>query len=152
MKRNFTLVLAAMIASLGTLFGTSMAHPGKALADYGQGAQYQIELSYNCTNPCSLVPGTTGAGVWLWIELSADHTGDYAGSDCLHGSGAIADRGTVSWWSNGDGTLTILGLSLAGGALPPLVVIPATYGHYAISGYPVPGFPLLGTTQLQVAP
>lgn len=152
MKRTFMLVLAALIASLGTLFGTSMAHPGKALADYGQGAQYQIELSYNCTNPCSLVPGSTGAGVWLWIELSANGTGDYSGSDCLHGVGAIADQGSIAWWPNSDGTLTVYGLNLAGGALPPLIVIPASYGHYVIAGYPVPNFPPLGTTQLQIAP
>jgi hypothetical protein len=151
MKRSFMLVMAALIASLGTLFGTSMTHPGKALADYGQGAQYQIELSYNCNNPCSLVPGTTGAGVWLWIELSANHTGDYQGSDCLHGSAAIADSGSVTWTDTA-GHLVVSGLNLAGGALPPLVVVPDTYGHYRFAGYPVPGFPALGTTELQIAP
>lgn len=152
MKRSFMLVLATLIASLGTLLGTSLTHPGKALADYGQGAQYQIELSYNCSKTaCGPIVGS-GAGLWLWIELSANNTGDYQGSDCLHGSGAIADSGSVTWAYGLNGSIVISGLILAGGHLPGTIVVPSTYGHYVLQGYPLPGFSFPGTTQLQIAP
>src|SRR6266496_5128958 len=49
-----------------------------ALADYGTGARYQVEISANN------VGGVPGDGVWLWIEMNSNGTGDYTGSDCIH--------------------------------------------------------------------
>jgi hypothetical protein len=72
---------------------------GPALADYGNTAVYQIEISANSTGP-------SGGGAWLWIELSSAHTGTYAGSDCGHGFGAVADTGDVTW-SSASGVLTV---------------------------------------------
>jgi hypothetical protein len=40
-----------------------------AFADYGPGAQYQVEIS---DNHVGVSPGSG----WLWIELNADGTGD----------------------------------------------------------------------------
>lgn len=134
-------VLATAVAGL-------MAAP--ALADYGKGAQYQIELSAN-------ISGKTGGGVWLWITLNSNGTGDYAGSDCGHGgTGAASDKGDVTWTSSG-GSVAISGVTLNGlGGFPITVTVPAAYGHYTgtIGSFlTLPGFipPFVGTSQLQVA-
>src|SRR5215470_20278338 len=87
-----------------------------ALADYGTGAQFQIEISANN------VGGVPGDGVWLWIELNSNGTGDYTGSDCIHtGSaglnGAGHQRGDVTWTDSG-GKLTISGVALVGAQFP----------------------------------
>src|SRR5690242_6117890 len=86
-----------------------------ALADYGNTAQYQIEISGN-------IPGHQGGGIWLWIELSSDGTGTHQGSDCGHaGQGAAHDSGDIKWVNNGNGTLTIKGVVLNGlPFLPPI--------------------------------
>jgi len=99
-----------------------------AFADYGKGAQYQVEISANN------VGGVPGDGVWLWIELNRDGSGDYTGSDCIHtGSaglnGAAHERGDVTWADSG-GKLTISGVGLIGGQFPVSVVVPDRYGHY----------------------
>src|SRR5512132_4327609 len=49
-----------------------------ALADYGTGAQFQIEISANN------VGGVPGDGVWLWVALNSGGSGDYQGTDCIH--------------------------------------------------------------------
>lgn len=142
------LTLTAVGAIVGLLL---MSSTGTALADYGKGAVYQIEISANVTSP-------NGGGIWLWITLNADHTGDYAGSDCGHGEGAASDRGDVTWTQSGD-ELIISGVTLAGlGGLPVTITVPADYGHHsysaadnpfgAIFGLPFPG----GFAQVQVAP
>jgi hypothetical protein len=138
-------VLLAALAGIGT-------GPGKAHADYGTGAQYQIEMSWNCSNAtCGPIIGS-GAGVWLWIELNQNGTGDYHGSDCLHGYGALSDSGNVTWTDSG-GKLTVNGFSVAGGLFTSFT-FPDTYGHYTLSlAYLTAGsFPLPGLAQLQVAP
>lgn len=133
-----------------------MAEP--ASADYGRGAQYQVEISANN------VGGVPGDGVWLWIALNADGSADYAGATCIHtGSllghpglnGASSDRGDGSWTDAG-GTLTITGVMLLGGVLPVTIVVPDTYGHYvrpsdSVITTTVPGFEIGGSAQLQVA-
>src|SRR6266566_6310892 len=75
-----------------------------ALADYGTGAQYQVEISANN------VGGVHGDGVWLWIELNRNGSGDYTGADCIHTgpaglNGAGHERGDVTWTDSG-GKLT----------------------------------------------
>jgi hypothetical protein len=130
---------ALLLASAGTALG------------YGNSAIYQVEISANWTG------GSTGAGVWLWIELDADHTGDYTGSDCGHGfegpgtAGAVADRGDVTWTSDGT-TLTIHGVVLNGPGFPVTITVPAAYGHLSTSLAAVFNVPFPGWAQVQVAP
>jgi hypothetical protein len=140
--------LAALTAGLVTAGG------GTARADYGNDAVYQIEISAN------QVTRDGGGGAWLWIELDADGTGDYTGSDCGHGfggSGAAPDSGDVTWASSG-GVITITGVVFNGfGGLPVTVQVPSGYGHYTppiTSVFPTLAgiFPPGGFTQVQVAP
>ena len=125
--------------------------PGVASADYGQGAVYQIALSAN-------VSGPNGGGVWLWIALYPDGTGDYAGSDCGHGFGAVRDLGDVTWQAGPNNTIVISGVVLNGlDGFLTTIVVPAAYGHYTgtIGTFlTLPPFipPSAGTSQLQVAP
>lgn len=144
--RKAALVLSASAALVAG--GLGVAAPASA---YGKTAVYQIELSAN-------VSGRHGGGVWLWIELDSNHTGDYKGSDCGHGGeGAAPDSGDVTWTDSG-GTLTITGVTLNGlGGFPTTITVPDTYGHYTgtVGSYlTLPGFipPFVGNTQLQVAP
>ncbi|MFF1881986.1 hypothetical protein ACFVVC_11030 [Pseudarthrobacter sp. NPDC058196] len=145
-SRKAAFVVAASAAMVGG--GLGVAAPASA---YGNTAVYQIELSAN-------VSGHNGGGVWLWIELDQNGTGDYKGSDCGHaGQGAAPDSGDVTWTDTG-GTLTITGVKLNGlGGFPTTITVPDTYGHYTgtIGSYlTLPGFipPFIGNTQLQVAP
>jgi hypothetical protein len=151
MKRNLLLlvVLAAVIAALSA---------ASASADYGQGAIYQIELSVNDSGP-------HGGGIWLWITLNSDNTGDYAGSDCGHGEGAASDRGDVTWHYDGN-NVVIEGVLLNGLPVsidpfipppyPTTITVPRTYGHYRGNNHAfltLPSFlPVGGFSQLQVAP
>ena len=153
MKRILFLTAALTLAMVGLgLPGlTSSAH-----ADYGKGAQYQVEISAN-------IPGTAGGGIWLWIELDQDGTGTYQGSDCGHGGlGAAHDSGDVTWQDNGNGTITISGVVLNGlPFLPPQdITLPSKYGHVKAdfaSVFPgvsaALGIPSgVGFSQVQVAP
>jgi hypothetical protein len=158
MKRfHGTLVLAA--GALAAAFVAGTAAP--ALADYGAGAMYQVEITANESGP-------DGGGIWLWIELTpsagstSSGSGDYTGSDCGHGHGAAPDKGDVTW-SSSNGTLTISGVVLNGfgplGPVPVTISVPSGYGHYA---YPtnafnsifsgLPPFVTGGAAQVQVAP
>lgn len=147
-RRSVLAISSAGVLAAGMAVG--VATP--AAADYGNQAVYQIEISANFTSPDG------GFGVWLWIELNADGTGDYAGSDCGHTpgveAGAISDRGDVTWTSS-NGILTIHDVGLFGGALPVTFTLPAGYGHYYYAPgtlYQVVGFPVPGWAQVQIAP
>lgn len=135
--------------SAAVLAGGLLATTAGSVAAYGNSAVYQIELTAN-------VGGHQGGGVWLWIELDSNGTGDYTGSDCGHGDGAAPDRGDVTW-SSSNGTITINGVVLNGLGWPTTITVPATFGHYTgtLGTYLtlppfIPGF--LGFSQLQVAP
>ena len=139
--------LAACVLAAAACGATSAT----ALADYGSGAQYQIELSAN-------ISGKSGGGAWLWISLNSDGTGDYSGADCGHGgAGAASDKGDVTWTVSG-GSVVISGVVLNGlGGFPTTVTVPAAYGHYTgtVGTFlTVPSFipSFVGTSQLQVAP
>jgi hypothetical protein len=82
-----------------------------ALADYGNTAVYQVMLSANA-------PGRQSGGVWLWLELTRNHSVDYQGADCGHGGvGAVRDGGDTTW-SLSNGHLAIPSvLPGAGGAV-----------------------------------
>jgi hypothetical protein len=154
--------LCAIAALAGALLATTA---GVASADYGQGAVYQIELTANLNGP----PPNTG-GVWLWIALYPDGTGDAAGSDCGHGEGATNDNADVNWYYSDNstypcgitypgGSIVITGVVLHGlGDFPTTISVPRTYGHYTGTGgsfltvpFPPPVL-CLGFSQLQVAP
>ena len=146
MIRIRTFLVACLVAA-----AAAGATSATALADYGSGAQYQIELSAN-------ISGKSGGGVWLWISLNRDGTGDYSGADCGHGgAGAASDKGGVTWTMSG-GSVVISGIALNGlGGFPTTVTVPAAYGHYTgtvgtfltLPSF-IPSF--VGTSQLQVAP
>lgn len=138
--------------------GTLAFGAPSALADYGGGAQYQIEVSDNCNGLQDCAP-VQGGGVWLWIELDAGGGGDYQGADCAHGvpdatgtfSAAAKDGGDVTWTSDGT-TLTIRGVALLDGAYAVTITVPAAYGHYALPGPAVISGVGSGQAQVQVAP
>src|SRR5215470_13798102 len=123
------LTLTAVGAVIGMLL---MSSTGTALADYGRGAVYQIEILGNCNGPTTCIPGVVnGYGIWFWAELNADGTGDYQAADCGHGfgaSGAFHDHGDVRWTSNGT-TLTITGAAIFGNTVPITITVPAHFGH-----------------------
>lgn len=115
---------------------------------------YQVMLSGN-------IPGVQGGGVWLWIGLNPNGTGDYSGADCGHGgAGATSDKGDVTWTYSGQNNqwLVISGVILNGlNGFPTTITVPSTLGHYTgtIGSYlTLPPFipTLAGTAQLQVAP
>src|SRR5579859_1976283 len=137
-------VFAAGAASALGL-GMLITGASPASADYGSSAVHQIEISANSIGP-------SGGGAWLWIELSSGGTGTYAGSDCGHGFGAVADSGNVTWSSAG-GVLTIRGVVFNGlGGLPVRISVPSADGHYAETIFQVFGIPFPGFAQVQVAP
>src|SRR6266540_411229 len=154
MKRK--LVCLVLVVAAAVLVSAISAT--SASADYGGRAIYQIELSVN-------TPGRDGGGVWLWIALKPDFTGDYAGSDCGHGgAGTASDKGDVTWHYSGD-SVVIDGVAL--NALPNAVfpvfipppymttiTVPRAYGHYTGNDHAFMTFPdfipVGGFSQLQV--
>ncbi len=150
LRRKALAAVGGAVLAVGVVAGSG----GVALADYGPGAVYQIEISANQNSPQG------GGGAWLWIELDSNGTGDYTGSDCGHGGGgggAAADSGDVTWTVSAD-VITITGVVFNGfGGLPVTVQVPSAYGHYTppitsvfptLAGLLPPG----GFTQVQVAP
>ena len=160
MKTRTLLLVGAMLAVLLTIpFAQALAygHADQPLA--------QIEFSANCNNPsyslCSDVVGT--GGIWLWIEIDANNTGDVAGAGCGHvvggiggpgGAGAESIRGDITWeYSTGvpngvfsfaeDPTDTYYLVTIGPGEV---FAFPVTQGHYSFR--PVHGV----TAQTQVAP
>lgn len=130
----------------------ALAAAPSAFADYGTGAQYQIEISDNSPS------GVPGNGAWLWIELNANGTGDYAGAICIHTGpagldGAESDSGDVTW-SDTSRTLTITGISLIGHTVPVTITVPDSYGNYTQPSASVmtPNLIVGGTAEVQVAP
>jgi hypothetical protein len=153
-KVNKHLLLIVLVSAVAAVSA------GSASAEYGRGAIYQIELSVNSSGP-------QGGGIWLWIGLNADGTGDYAGSDCGHGgAGTASDKGDVTWHFSGTNVviegvaLNALPNSVFPVFVPPpyttTITVPAAYGHYAGNDHAfltLPSFlPVGGFSQLQVAP
>lgn len=96
-------VLIAVVVAAFAVFGS-----GSALA-YGKADQpvAQIEVSANCDNPsfalCAPFPEGVGTGgIWFWVELDGNGTGDLSGAACGHtvgggGAGAGSIKGSASW-------------------------------------------------------
>lgn len=137
------LLAASTMSALG--LGMLITGASPVSADYGNTAVYEVEISANSGGP-------NGGGAWLWIELSANGTGTYAGADCGHGFGAVSDKGDVTWTSSG-GLLTINGVVLNGlGGFPVTITVPSANGHYGETIFQVFGIPFPGFAQIQVAP
>lgn len=138
--------------------------PAYAASDYS-GAQYQVEFSLNChdsTAPC-YIHGL--GGIWGWMALMPDHTGNAQVAVCSHtdaGSGPAAAGAEhfsfdPKWMTipilppnakslpaiDPNSTYIVLIDEPAGVQVPPL---PATPGHYALN-------PALGATgSVTIAP
>lgn len=161
MRLRKLLVVSATLAILLTV------PVAQALA-YGHADQplAQVELSANCNNPSfSLCQEVGTGGIWLWIEIDANGTGDVAGAGCGHtvggvggpgGAGAGSIKGEVNWiYTNGAGippgtfaffqdpSDTYYLVTLASG---DVFAFPVTQGHYSFS--PAKAV----TVQLQIAP
>jgi hypothetical protein len=114
MVRRLGRALVALCSASVLVAGVVLARGvTPALADYGPGAQYQVEISSN--------PG--GVGFWLWAELGpGTSSSDYQETDCIHLGGGHAtdaaahDAGSLTSWSVSNGTLTMTGMQLIGGA------------------------------------
>jgi hypothetical protein len=142
--------------ALAVMTAASLAGPivlagaAPALASYGNSAVYQVEISANG------VGASQGGGVWLWIELASNGTGDYTGSDCGRegpgAAGAAPDSGDVTW-SSSNGWLTINGVVLNGlGGLPVTIKVSSSLSHYKTTIFNVLGVPFPGWAQVTVAP
>lgn len=91
--------IAIIVASFGAMSSTALA--------YGAADQplAQLEFSGNCNNPsfplCDPQTGVGLGGIWLWVEVDANTTGDIAGAGCGHvrgfGGGAGSIRGDITW-------------------------------------------------------
>jgi hypothetical protein len=152
-KRRHALLALAAASILGAAAFFGMT--GSARADYGQGAQYQVEISAN----------PPGFGFWYWAELDPSMTsGDYQETDCIHSghggpNGGIHDSGSVTGWEIVGGVLTMHDVLVVGGIETVDVSVPVPSGGYGHSNSvtitPVSGPPLIAGTfpaQVQLAP
>jgi len=120
---------ALALSSAGLLAaGMTAATASPAAADYGQGAQYQVEIS---SNP-------PGFGIWIWAELGPAQTSDYEETDCIHLGGGHAtdaaahDAGSLSSWSVTNGTVTMNGMHLINNLVTANITVdvgPTGYGQ-----------------------
>ena len=155
--------MVRLVFMAGLLAASSLGLTAGTVAAYGAADNplAQIEYSQNCDN-LALCQGPFGAGgVWFWIEIDGDGTGDVAGAACSHwpgsGGGASSIRGEVTWtwsptpvgfdatmgtWSDPDNdgwyVVAFPGFGFAS--------FPVTVGHY--SDHPAPAV----NFELQVAP
>lgn len=152
------------LAAVVTTSGALLASPAPAWADYGPGANYQVEISANGNN-LSAFGGKadgSGGGFWFWAALTPTSpsagTADYQESDCVHNfavpNGDSHNAGTADYTISG-GTITIDAVMTGLGPLD--VSVPSTYGHSttaSFGGYPAAGLldAALTNLQVQVAP
>ncbi len=160
------LALPVVMASLAVLSGSAHAY-GRADSPLAQ-----IEFSGNCNNPsfpfCAPPPAGVGTGgIWFWVEIDADGTGDIAGAACGHSftshgkgtAGAGSIKGDITWTYSTRAN----GINVGAASFPGIVdpgdkyylitlptgekfLFPTTVSHYSFA--PVPGVSL----QLTVAP
>ena len=125
-RRLWRIALALSSASL--VAGGLVASATPVSADYGTGAQYQVEIS---SNP-------PGFGIWLWAELGPGQTSDYQEADCIHlGGGHATDAaahyaGSLEGWTDSGGILTMTGLKVIGGLATVNISVqvgPSGYGQ-----------------------
>lgn len=107
-RRFIGLAISVGALVFGVLAAAPTAAFGYGIADHPVA---QVEVSANCDNPsfplCAPFPAGVGTGgIWFWVELDANLTGDLSGAACGHtvggvggpgGAGAGSIKGTVSW-------------------------------------------------------
>jgi hypothetical protein len=102
-----------VVGLAAALAGAAVAASTTGVSAYGKADQplAQVEVSANCDNPsfplCAPFPAGVGTGgIWYWVELDADHSGDLSGAECGHtvggvggpgGAGARSIKGTATW-------------------------------------------------------
>jgi hypothetical protein len=157
--RLFRIIVLGAALAIATLGVSASGVSAYGAADHPLA---QIEFSANCNNPsfplCAPPPAGFGlGGVWMWIEIDANGTGDIAGAGCGHdraGSGGAGSiRGDITWWgSTGPQGIAFAvdphnlyyNVSLGDGGPP--ISFPQTVGHYSFR--PAPGV----SVQTQIAP
>lgn len=152
-------VLAATVAASALLLVAGAVSPGTALA-YGAADQplAQVELSANCDNAsfalCQPRPvGVGTGGIWFWVEVDANGTGNLSGADCHHtvggasgpgGAGAVSIKQSVTWAYATIAAAASPGVQFFGTVDPTgnyyLIrtlegawLIPTTTGHYSVN-------------------
>jgi hypothetical protein len=145
--RRLTFTLGVIVGTAGLLI--AVASP--AAADYGNGAAYQVGLSFNCMNLNACVAGPTNpfgiGGIWGWIVIdgvgSVDGELEFQGhqnsNPLLNGAGHIKLDGfavpTTFHLSfvptDPNGQYLLIFQCAGGGGCQPVFEIPATAGHYA---------------------
>jgi hypothetical protein len=153
MKRfKLTAWLAVTVAATAAIF---VAAPAQASSDYSH-AQYQVTFSLNCNGSAASPPACAQVfglgGIWGWIALAPDQTGNAQVTECGHtgpgGGPRSAGAGHIAYdptWMVIDSPVPpspitpvdpngqyIIFTDPTSGALglPPM---PATYGHYSVS-------------------
>jgi hypothetical protein len=106
-----------MILLLTLVAAVAAALAAGASADYGPGTQYQVEISANNVH---------FGNFWYWAALGPNQESDYQNTDCIHTAaggnpnagpnGAAHTSGSLSSWSDSNGTLRMNGVSIVGGA------------------------------------
>jgi hypothetical protein len=157
--RQFRVIVLGAALAIATL---GVSSSGAAAYGHADQPLAQIEFSANCNNPsfplCAPPPAGFGlGGIWVWIEIDANGTGDIAGAGCFHikgvGGGAGPILGDITWTASTgpqgeafavDPHNLYYNVRLGDGG-PPLS-FPQTFGHYSFA--PAPAV----TIQLQVAP
>jgi hypothetical protein len=152
MKR-FKVMASVAVAVAATAAIFTVAAPAQASSDYSH-AQYQLTFSLNCNNPsapCQQVFGL--GGIWGWIALAPDGTGNAQVTECGHTVGGGGPGGAGAGHIAFDPTWIVI--SSPGGPPSPITPLdpngqyivftdptsvalglppmPATYGHYSVS-------------------
>jgi hypothetical protein len=159
---TITKVAATLSLSSGLTAGVLMATAGAALADYGPGAAYQVEISGNVNNLSGAGGNTdgSGGGIWFWAALTPTSevngivTGkvDYEESDCIHNvpfapNGNSHNAGGATYTDDTTaGVLTISNVGFSSGPAATTINVTVTdsYGHYLLS--PGSSAPVFGST------
>lgn len=163
--RPVKLARALLLASALALPAAALSSGAVLAYGHADSPMAQLEISGNCDNPsvyfCSHVVGV--GGIWLWIEVDANGTGDVSGAECQHnvggpGGGAGSIRGDVTWQYVDRATAASYGFAFPTISDPndtyylvwfqghPLFATPVTQGHYSFQ--PTHGVSL----QITVAP
>jgi hypothetical protein len=146
----------------GIMAAASIGFAAGGVAAYGSADQphAQIAFSANCNDPSFALCQRVGlGGIWLWIEIDANHTADVAGAHCNHlpgfggGAGSVHINGLPWWWSpTPQGLPAVLNPNLDPNGYynvaigPEVLSFEVSLGHY--SAHPVPAV----TAQWQTAP
>ena len=144
--RRLTVTLSVIVGTAGLL--AASATP--AAASYGNGAAYQVGLSFNCMNRVACVAGPTNpfgiGGIWGWIVVDKagnvdgelEFQGHQNSDPTLNGAGHISLDGFavpttfhLSFIPTDPNGQYLLIFQCGGGGCQPFFEIDATPGHYA---------------------